>query len=293
MEIVDERDDLSTFGDVLEDAGLANELSTGSGPFTIFAPTNEAFKRLGANLNNLLKKENKVELTNSLVYHTIAGEALFSDDLKDGESLEMSQGDEAVIKIKFGEIIEINNANIIEANVRATNGVIHVIDRVLLPEEAEADVLEYHRSVDLCHKPLAKFKSSGSSAINYKMVCDSKDFNKNALEYCNMELRGIDGTAGRKVKDVCCTECGIAYSRAQSEGNATAVLEDPDDLCHKPVVKFKSSGSDGEDPIYLRMVCNSEDFKNNASQYCNMELRGTDGAAGLKVKHVCCTECGN
>ena len=291
-DIVDGREDLTMFEAALTAAELVGELSMGSGPFTIFAPNNEAFERLGANLDNLLKEENKVELTNAIVYHAVAGEALLSDDLKDGESLEMAQGDEAVIKIKYGEIIKINSANIIEANIRATNGIIHVIDRVLLPEEAMADVLNYHSIVDLCHKPVAKFKSSESSAINYKMVCDSDDFNENALEYCEMELRGIDGTAGRKVKDVCCTECGIAYSRAQAEANATVVLEDPDDLCHKPVVKFFSSGSDGEDPIHHRMVCNSEDFKNNASQYCDMELRGADGAAGRKVKDVCCMECG-
>ena len=290
-EIVDEREDLSMFEATLTAADLVDELSMGTGPFTIFAPTNEAFERLGANLDNLLKEENKVELTNALVYHTIAGEALLSDKLKDGESLEMAQGDEAVIKIKYGEIIKINSANIIEANIRATNGVIHVVDRVLLPEEAMADVLNYHSVVDLCHKPVAKFKSSGGSAMNYKMACDSEDFNENALEYCNMELRGIDGAAGRKVKDVCCTECGIAYSRAQAEANATIVLEDPDDLCHKPVVKFISGGSDGEEPIHHKMVCNSEDFKANASEYCDMGLRGADGAAGLKVKDVCCTEC--
>ena len=99
-EIVDGREDLSTFEAALNAADLVDEFSTGSGPFTIFAPSNEAFERLGAVLDNLLKKKNKDELTNVLLYHTIAGEALLSDDLKDGEPLEMAQGDEAVIKIK-------------------------------------------------------------------------------------------------------------------------------------------------------------------------------------------------
>jgi uncharacterized surface protein with fasciclin (FAS1) repeats len=224
--IIVERKDLSIFEAALSAADLVDELSMG-GPFTIFAPTNEAFERLGAHLDSLLKDENRVELTNALVYHAIAGEKVLTDEMEDGESLEMAQGDEAVLKIKYGEIIKINSANIIEADILATNGVIHVIDRVLLPEEAMSDILEYHKLIDLCHKPIAKFKSSGSSAMAYKMVCDSEEFNKNTLEYCEMELRGIDGMAGRKVKDVCCTECGIAYSRAKGQANTTAAVEHP------------------------------------------------------------------
>ena len=210
-QIVARSPDLSTFEAVLSATDLVGELSMGKGPFTIFAPNNEAFERLGANLDTM----SKVELTNALVYHAVAGQALISDDLKDGESLEMAQGDEAVIKIKYGEIIKINKSVVVETDIKATNGIIHVVDRVLLPEESKDDVLNYHSVVDLCHKPVVKFKSSSVDEevpIYYKMVCDSEDFNENALEYCNMELRGIDGAAGRKVKDVCCTECGLAYS---------------------------------------------------------------------------------
>ena len=116
-QIVARRHDLSTFEAALSATDLVGELSMGRGPFTIFAPNNEAFERLGANLDTM----SKVELTNALVYHAVAGQALISDDLKDGESLEMAQGDEAVIKIKYGEIIKINKSVVVETDIKATN----------------------------------------------------------------------------------------------------------------------------------------------------------------------------
>ena len=231
-EILDESDDLSAFKAALDATDLTDELF-GSGPFTIFAPTNEAFQRLGAtNLAKLLKKKNKATLTNILVYHVVAGEIMRSDDLEGGNTLEMAQGDETVIKTKkIGatikrKIIKINKATIVQADVKAANGVIHLIDGVLLPEEAASEILDFYKVTDLCHKPIAKFRGGRNSGMTYRMVCDSDEFNQNALRYCEMELRGVDGKAGRKVKDVCCAECGVAYSR---QGNLDSP-SDPDNL---------------------------------------------------------------
>ena len=114
-------------------AGLGETLS-GAGPFTVFAPTNEAFAKLPAGaVDGLLKPESKAELTGVLTYHVVPG-ALKAADLKDGQKLKTVQGEELTVAVKNGKVT-VNGANVTIADVVSSNGVTHVIDAVLMPKK--------------------------------------------------------------------------------------------------------------------------------------------------------------
>merc|ERR1719183_2249457 len=123
--------DLSTLVTAVKAAGLVDTLS-GKGPFTVFAPTNEAFGKLDKDLvAALLKPENKQKLTEVLTYHVVAAEAK-STDLKNGEEIKTVEGGEVKVTIS-GSSMKINNADVTKADVLASNGVVHIIDSVLIP----------------------------------------------------------------------------------------------------------------------------------------------------------------
>ena len=113
-------------------AGLVETLKS-AGPFTVFAPNNEAFAKLPAGtVETLLKPENKAKLTSILTYHVVSG-AWKAEDLKDGEQMVKTvQGGEIKITKKDGKVW-VNNAEVVTANVISSNGVTHVIDTVLMP----------------------------------------------------------------------------------------------------------------------------------------------------------------
>lgn len=113
-------------------AGMADVLAN-PGPLTVFAPTNEAFEKLPAGtVENLLKPENKKTLMNIITYHAAAG-TYSIDDLKDGMSLGQATGDNVKIEVKEN-VTYVNGAKVL-GSVDASNGVVHVIDGVLLPPE--------------------------------------------------------------------------------------------------------------------------------------------------------------
>ena len=113
-------------------AGLVETLK-GKGPFTIFAPTDEAFAKLPAGtVESLLKPENKEKLAAILTYHVVAGSVKAADVVK-LDSAVTQQGQSVAIDAKDG--VKINNAKVIKADIECRNGVIHVIDAVLLPKE--------------------------------------------------------------------------------------------------------------------------------------------------------------
>ena len=121
---------------ILAKAVKAAELEvtlSGKGPFTVFAPTDEAFGKLPSGaLEKLLLPENKEKLRTLLTYHVIAGQ-LLSTDLKDGE-LKTLSGDKVEIDINGGNKIKLDDAKVVNADVVATNGVFHVLDKVLVPK---------------------------------------------------------------------------------------------------------------------------------------------------------------
>ena len=130
VELAVETESLSTLVAAVKAGGLVETLS-GEGPFTVFAPTNEAFEALPDGvLAMLLKPENKDKLIAILTYHVVAGKVM-STDLKDGQTAPTVQGDE--IKVDLSDGAKINDATVVAADVAASNGVVHVIDKVILP----------------------------------------------------------------------------------------------------------------------------------------------------------------
>ncbi len=125
--------DHSTLVAAVKAAGLVETLS-GAGPFTVFAPTNVAFDKLPAGtVDNLLKPESKADLTGILTYHVVAG-TLKAADLKDGQKLKTVNGAELTVSIKEGKVM-IDGANVTAADLSAGNGVVHVLDAVVLPKK--------------------------------------------------------------------------------------------------------------------------------------------------------------
>nr|WP_299613799.1 fasciclin domain-containing protein [uncultured Tateyamaria sp.] len=102
------------------------------GPFTVFAPTDEAFAALPAGtVENLLKPENKDQLVSILTYHVVPGQTLSSDLA--GQRLSVATVNGANVHIDGRNGVKVEKSNVIQADILASNGVIHVIDRVLLP----------------------------------------------------------------------------------------------------------------------------------------------------------------
>jgi uncharacterized surface protein with fasciclin (FAS1) repeats len=112
----------------------------GPGPFTVFAPTDEAFAKLPAGtVEDLLKPENKEKLKAILTYHVVPGKVMASDVLKlGGKQVATAQGSPVTVKID-GDTVMIGSAKVTKADIETSNGVIHVIDAVLLPPAGNAE----------------------------------------------------------------------------------------------------------------------------------------------------------
>lgn len=124
--------DHTTLVAAIKAAGLDNTLS-GAGPYTVFAPTNAAFEKLPAGtVDNLLKPENKDQLTKILTYHVVPGNVKAAD-LKDGQMVKTVQGQELKVRIN-GNNVMIGDATVTNPNIESSNGVIHVVDAVLMPK---------------------------------------------------------------------------------------------------------------------------------------------------------------
>jgi uncharacterized surface protein with fasciclin (FAS1) repeats len=122
-----------TLAAALTAAGLVDTLK-GAGPFTVFAPTDEAFAKLPAGtVENLLKPENKQQLTDILTYHVVSGKVMAADvaGLDEAKSVNGKMIDVEAA----GGSVKVNGATVTTADVAASNGVIHVIDTVILPPE--------------------------------------------------------------------------------------------------------------------------------------------------------------
>lgn len=120
----------------LKAAGLADKASA-AGPFTVFAPDNAAFEKLpDGTVATLLKPENKKMLSGILLYHVVSG-AVMSSDLKDGQVISTVQGDKLTVRMKDGKVMledaKGGMSTVTLADIKATNGVVHSIDSVLMP----------------------------------------------------------------------------------------------------------------------------------------------------------------
>ncbi|HET8866458.1 MAG TPA: fasciclin domain-containing protein, partial [Gracilimonas sp.] len=128
VEIASKNYDLSTLVGLVADAGLVSTLE-GDGPFTLFAPTNAAFEEISGTLETLTAQQVEEVLT----YHAVAAEAL-SGDLSDGQTITTVQGENITVNIDGEGNVTLNNSvNVVTVDLQGTNGVVHIIDGVLLP----------------------------------------------------------------------------------------------------------------------------------------------------------------
>ena len=126
-------DGFKTLVAAVKAAGLVETLS-GKGPFTVFAPTDEAFAKLPeGTLEDLLKPENKEKLVAILTYHVVPGTVMAKDVVKLTEAKTV-QGSNVKVKVKDGTVM-IDKAKVVKTDVKSSNGVIHVIDKVILPKK--------------------------------------------------------------------------------------------------------------------------------------------------------------
>merc|ERR1712187_831927 len=133
VELAQSVDDLSTLVAAVVAGDLAETLSS-PGPFTVFAPTNEAFGALPeGTLDSLLKPENKDQLVDILTYHVLPAQVL-STDLKPKQVVKTVEGKDLLVSIYKGDVYA-NKAKVVGADNLASNGVAHIIDGVLLPKE--------------------------------------------------------------------------------------------------------------------------------------------------------------
>jgi len=135
MDIVDVaagNPDFSTLVAAVKAAGLVDALKA-KGPLTVFAPTNAAFAKLPAGtVESLLKPENKAKLVEILTYHVVPGKVMAADVVT-VDSAESLQGQSIMVNVN-GSKVMVNNANVTATDIKASNGVIHVIDTVLMPK---------------------------------------------------------------------------------------------------------------------------------------------------------------
>jgi uncharacterized surface protein with fasciclin (FAS1) repeats len=133
VEVAAASEDFETLVAAVKAADLVDTLS-GKGPFTVFAPTDEAFGKLPkGTLEDLLKPENKKKLAGILTYHVVAGKVMAKDvvNLKNAKTV---QGQKVRIRVQDGKV-KLNRANVTKTDIACKNGVIHVIDAVILPPE--------------------------------------------------------------------------------------------------------------------------------------------------------------
>lgn len=137
-------ENFSTLVSAVQAAELAETLQS-EGPFTVFAPTNEAFNKVPKNtLDNLMKDENKQQLRGLLTYHVVSGEFMAADVIKAIESnnnkyeVVTVQGEKLTLSLKDGNVMikdaQGNTSKVVTADVDASNGVVHAIDTVLMPK---------------------------------------------------------------------------------------------------------------------------------------------------------------
>ena len=135
--IADKAKAAGTFSTLLaaaEAAGLAETLNNGEGPFTVFAPTDDAFAALPeGTVEDLLKPENKERLAAILSYHVVPGKVMSADLAGKSTNAKTVEGSEVTVDAT-GDSVKVDGATVTQADIEATNGVIHVIDAVIMPK---------------------------------------------------------------------------------------------------------------------------------------------------------------
>ena len=147
----------------------------GDGPFTVFAPTDDAFAAAGIDLAALDNEEGKATLTDILLYHVVSG-AVPSSAVTDGMSATAVNGDD--LSFAVGEGVMVNDANVVLADVRASNGVIHVIDKVLMPP---AEITE--EDGDICYNTVTHTVAAGATFAECMAYAYYEDYEMNGQTF--------------------------------------------------------------------------------------------------------------
>ncbi len=194
-------------------AGLAGAL-TGDGPLTVFAPTDDAFAKLPAGtVESLLKPENKGKLAAILKYHVVAGR-VYSEDALAAKRAETLQGAPVRIGVVDGQP-RINRSNLVATDIDASNGVIHVIDAVLLPPEKSVDSAEARHMIEHAVSRGARLFNSGHhsacAALYMTTMQEMVDYGNQMPEEIVAGMREVMSTAQH-------TSCPTARSWALRHG---------------------------------------------------------------------------
>merc|ERR1711865_371941 len=251
--------DLSTLVTALKAADLVDTLS-GKGPFTVFAPTNEAFAALPAGvLANLLKPENKAQLVDILTYHVAPGD-VHAKDLHDMEMITTVEGKSVTARV-LGSNIFINSAKVTAADNDASNGVVHIIDAVLVPGSAPAENHLWFRGwtgggfniwqcgeVDAAPRiPKAMFDPSNAAALKaYEDITIAlfATYTLGVKQPLNLELgrcadnnytyaagsQKVDWAPVQLMEGICQVKCNCNFTDARtSTGQLPKCKDEPDD----------------------------------------------------------------
>ncbi len=162
MDIVETASSAKVFGTLIAAVKAADlvEVLKSDGPFTVFAPTDDAFKKLPeGTIAKLLKPENKAMLVSILKYHVVSGKVLAADVVK-LNSANTVEGGSVTIKIKDGSVFLNGNSKVVQTDIAASNGVIHVIDTVLMPP-AKKNIVETAVSTNMFNTLVAAVKAAG------------------------------------------------------------------------------------------------------------------------------------
>jgi uncharacterized surface protein with fasciclin (FAS1) repeats len=168
VDIIVNSEDHTTLEAAVIAAELADDLS-GTGPFTVFAPTDAAFAALPAGTVEALLQDPTGQLAQILLYHVASGNVL-STDLSDGQIITTLQGETVTVSITGGNVF-INNAQVTVADIQADNGVVHVINAVLLPQPN--NVNEVENSISIYPNPTADFirvDRSENTPVAYRVI---------------------------------------------------------------------------------------------------------------------------
>lgn len=189
-------------------AGLVDALSS-KGPLTVFAPTDEAFAKLPAGtVESLLKPENKAKLAGILKYHVVAGRVYSADALAAGKAATL-QGQSVRISVKDG-VAKVNDARLLSTDLDASNGVIHVIDAVILPPQHKQAALTPHQMIEAAiHEGAPLFNAGHPSEC-------AKVYMTTAKQLLAMDNHGMCSTTAHNLQTAVskAEQCGCSNSQA-------------------------------------------------------------------------------
>jgi transforming growth factor-beta-induced protein len=163
-----------TLVDALVQADLVSTLQ-GDGPFTVFAPTDQAFADAGINLSTFDTDEEIAVLTDILLYHVYTAGAVYAADVTDGSTVAMANGDDASFTVTDGTVM-IGDATVTTADVMASNGVIHVIDKVLMPPAP-------YTGVGICYNSATHMIAAGASMEECGAYMYVENYSMNGQEF--------------------------------------------------------------------------------------------------------------